>query len=76
MRKEIEAPSEENSPPFERKFCAVRKEILPLANPLGMRVVRREDFLPLRRVFDEGSGRLSWAGKSAYLHEAFSWIAS
>ena len=41
-----------------------------------MRVVRRGHFVPLRRAFDEGSGRLSWAGKSAYLHEAFPWIAS
>ena len=41
-----------------------------------MRVVRRGEFVPLRKAFDEGSGRLSWAGKSAYLHEAFSWIDS
>ena len=61
---------------YVRKYFFLRTEILPLANPLGMRVVRRGKFVPLRRVFDEGSGRLSWAGKSAYLHEAFSWIAS
>jgi len=40
-----------------------------------MRVVRRGEFVLLQRVFDEGSGRLSWAGKSAYLHGAFAWIA-
>ena len=66
----------ENKFPHMRKYFFVYTEILPLANPLGMRVVRRGGFVPLRRAFYEGSGRLSWTGKSAYLHEAFSWIAS
>ena len=39
----------ENIFSYIRKFIFLYTEILPLANPLGMRVVRRRHSLPLRR---------------------------